>query len=102
MACGKPPYLSRGPSRALPHRFMLHTLPCLPPKAPLNGHLNSHLCSVAPSRGALSCPCSASPPARGPNASGFVVVALSATLASSTLVITSAGAGTAFTALHTP
>jgi len=31
-----------------------------------------------------------------------MVVALSATLASSTLVVTSAGAGTMFMALHTP
>src|SRR6266850_4727679 len=76
--------------------------PCLPHKAPLDGHLSPRLHSVTPSYGAISHPCSASPPAQGPNALGFVVVALSDTLASSTLAVTLAGAGTVSMALHTP
>jgi len=55
-----------------------------------------------PSYCAISCPCLASLPAHGPNALGFMVVALSATLASLTLVVTSVGAGIVSMALHTP
>src|SRR6266850_2053142 len=42
------------------------------------------------------------PAAQGPNALGFMVMALSATLASSMLAVTLAGAGTVSMALHTP
>jgi len=57
--------------------------------------------TVAPSRG-LSRPCPALPPAQGFNASGFAVVAPSAAPASSTPVVSSAGAGTAFTRAPMP
>ena len=67
-------------------------------QGPLDGH-STRLCSVAPSRGTLSCPCPASSPAQGSNASSFALVAPSATLASSTLAVSSAREGTAS---HTP
>jgi hypothetical protein len=55
--------------------------------------------AFAPSRGTLSRPCPASPPAQGSNTSGYAVVAPSATLASLTPAVFSGGR---YGLAHTP